>query len=271
MIIDSHTHIYEPEFDPDLDLVVARAQDAGVCHCVLPNIDDDSLGRLLDVQKRFPQFCSIAIGLHPTSVDDRWLERLEVLRLALDQNPVVAIGEVGMDLYWDRTYLKQQRLSLEAQIAWALERDLPLILHTREAVMETIECLRRADPAGHSRGIFHSFTGSRSDLEAILALPNYFVGVNGVLTFKNSALPDLLHMVPTDRLLVETDAPYLSPVPKRGQRNEPSYCTYVLARLADLLGLNIKDLGEIVYANTCRLFGLELGIFSEKGSEMERK
>ncbi|GAD06263.1 hydrolase TatD [Porphyromonas crevioricanis] len=256
MIIDSHTHIYEPEFDEDRDNVVQRALQVGVEHCILPNIDLQSVDRVCQTAMQYPHFCSIAMGLHPTSVDKDWEDQLNSIYTYLHKLPLVAIGEVGMDLYWDQSYIIQQRAALEKQISWALELDLPLILHSRDAIAETIGCIRRADSQGKSSGVFHSFTGTEKDLDSILALPNYMVGINGVLTFKKSSLSGFIGKIPLDRLLVETDAPYLAPVPRRGKRNEPAYCTYILEHLSKIFGVQISDIAQQTTENAIRLFRL---------------
>lgn len=260
MLIDTHTHIYLPEFDNDRDELIARALEAGISLMILPNVDTDTIPMLYKSLARYPEHCRAAMGLHPEAVDSENLEeRLEVVRKELekDSKRFVAIGEVGLDLYWDKTFQKKQEEALRKQIEWAIAYDLPLILHSRQAVPEVVACLRDYADSSRLRGVFHSFTGSEDDLKLILStLPTFMIGINGVVTFKKSHLSSLAPLIPLERLLLETDAPYLSPMPLRGRRNEPSHLSHTAAFVAKTINLHQSDLAKITSENAVRLFAL---------------
>ena len=259
-MIDSHTHIFEPEFDEDRREVLERASRAGVEHLILPNIDVDSLPRLLQTHEAFPHNTSIAIGLHPTSVGEDFPSQLEVIHEAVRnyRSKVVAIGEIGLDFYWDRSFIREQEEALRTQVEWAIEEDLPLILHTRSAHREMLDLLSAYRGEVRLRGVFHSFTGSEEELEELIAFsPSFMIGINGVVTFKKSMLREYIARIPLDRLLLETDAPYLAPVPHRGKRNEPSFLPETLAEVARAFGLFPAQLEEAISANSRQLFALE--------------
>ena len=259
-MIDSHTHIFEPEFDEDRREVLERACRAGVEHLILPNIDEESLPRLLQTHEDFPLNTSIAIGLHPTSVRQDFSSQLEVIHEAVRnyRSKVVAIGEVGLDFYWDRSFIREQEEALRTQVEWTIEEDLPLILHTRSAHREMLDLLAAYRGEARLRGVFHSFTGSEEELEELIAFsPSFMIGINGVVTFKKSTLREYIARIPLDRLLLETDAPYLAPVPHRGKRNEPSFLPNVLAEVARAFGLFPAQLEEAISANSRQLFVLE--------------
>ncbi|WP_329903972.1 TatD family hydrolase [Porphyromonas pogonae] len=262
-MIDSHTHIYEPEFDDDRADVIIRARQAGVSHLILPNIDVESLPRILSLHSQYPHYTSLALGLHPTSVKSDYESKLQEIKNALMQTHVVAIGEIGIDLYWDKTFISQQKDALVTQLRWAQDMDLPVILHVRDAFKEVFECI---DEVGSDklRGVFHSFTGDEDALKTIIGLPTFMIGINGVVTFKNSHLKNIIHTISLDRLLIETDAPYLSPVPKRGKRNEPAFLIYTLEFISNLYGKAVNDIKNITTANAVRLFSLKCEHISPK-------
>lgn len=255
-IIDSHTHIYAEEFDDDLDEMIIRARSAGVAHMVLPAIDRSSYERMMLTQARYPSYLSVAIGLHPTSVGPTFREELSFVEDRLADGGYVAIGEIGLDYYWDVTYRWEQIEAFEHQLRLADREALPVIVHTREAFADVFASLRRTAP--QMRGVFHSFTGTEAELDEALSFSGFMIGVNGVVTFKNSRLRDYLGRLPLERLLIETDAPYLSPVPHRGKRNEPAYLRYTLEHLAPIWGLSPDELAEVTTANAQRLFALKL-------------
>lgn len=254
MIIDTHTHIFEQEFDEDREDVVKRALDAGVEYMILPNIDEESVERLYRTHRQFPQLTAMAMGLHPTSVKKDYAKQLLKIEKELAKGGFVAIGEVGMDLYWDKTLEKEQEEVLKIQARWAEQLDLPLILHTREAVTESLHAVLEAAP--NVRGVFHSFTGTEEELQEILKYPNFMVGINGVVTFKKSHLPQFIDKLPPNRLLVETDAPYLAPTPFRGKRNEPAFVQEVVKKMADIYHLD--DVEWQTTANAIQFFALNL-------------
>jgi TatD DNase family protein len=260
-MIDTHSHLFCEEFRDDLPATIQRAREAGVARIYMPNIDDESLDDLESVCRAYPDYCFPLIGFHPTSVDPRWRERLQAVHRRLLQSleqpdglTYVGIGEVGMDLYWDQTYLREQQQALDEQIHWALDCDLPLIIHCREAYPALFEVMEpyRSTPL---RGIFHSFTGTAQELEQVLAYERFKIGVNGVFTFKKSPLPALFTgQVPLERVVLETDSPYLAPVPFRGRRNESAYVASVLRRIAEAYGRTEGETDEITTQNALEVF-----------------
>ena len=256
-MIDSHTHIFEPEFDEDRREVLERACRAGVEHLILPNIDEESLPRLLQTHEDFPLNTSIAIGLHPTSVRQDFSSQLEVIHEAVRnyRSKVVAIGEVGLDFYWDRSFIREQEEALRTQVEWTIEEDLPLILHTRSAHREMLDLLAAYRGEARLRGVFHSFTGSEEELEELIAFsPSFMIGINGVVTFKKSTLREYIARIPLDRLLLETDAPYLAPMPYRGKRNEPAHLPLVIHRLAEIYQTTPEHIAQVTTQTAERIF-----------------
>ncbi len=254
-MIDTHSHLFLEEFASDLPEVIARARAAGVDRIYMPNIDHTTVDDLLRTCDRYPGYCFPMLGFHPTSVEADSLPKVrELRRLLTDVHPFTAIGEVGMDLYWNRTYLRQQQHVLDEQVGWALEHRLPLVLHCREAFPQLFEVLRPYRDTELS-GIFHSFTGTADELaEVAEEYPRFLIGVNGVVTFKKSHLPRLLPSVPLTRLVLETDSPYLAPVPFRGTRNESSYIIKVAEKLAEIYGLTVEAVQRQTDENALTLF-----------------
>lgn len=253
-MIDTHSHIFETDYVDDIADVIARAREVGVEKIFLPNIDDTSVAAMLDLCRRYPGYCYPMIGFHPTSVDADAMPKVkEMKKLLTEGHPYIAIGEVGLDLYWDKTYLKEQQLVLEEQIQWALEWKLPLVIHCREAFPELFEVLR---PYKNTEltGVFHSFTGTQEEAEELIGYSRFMIGINGVVTFKKSTLPESLKVVPMERLVLETDSPYLAPVPFRGKRNESSYVKRVAVKLAELYGMEIGEVERQTTANALKVF-----------------
>ena len=260
-MIDTHSHIFEPEFADDLPEVVARAREVGVTHIFMPNIDDTTVDAMLGVCRQYPDYCYPMLGFHPTSVDADALPKVHRMKeLLTEGHPYIAIGEVGLDLYWDKTYLKEQQQVLEEQIQWALEWDLPLVLHCRDAFPQLFEVLRpyRDTPL---KGVFHSFTGTADEAHELLTFQHFLIGINGVVTFKKSTLPDALAEVPLARLVLETDSTYLAPVPFRGKRNETSYVQRVAVKLAELYGVEIGEVERQTTGNALKLFKIPKKVF----------
>ena len=255
-MVDTHSHIYLEEFDEDRSEVVRRALSAGVRHMVMPNVDMKTFDSMVQTCRSYPACTSMAMGLHPTSVDAGFREQLAEVAAAFDRYPFVAVGEVGIDLYWDKTYEKQQRKALDVQLSLALEHDLPVVIHCREAFEEIFQVLEPYKNT-HLRGIWHCFTGTKEEARRALAFSNFLLGINGVVTFKKSALPEVLRDIPLDRMVLETDAPYLAPVPHRGQRNETAFVKDTLLKLADILGEQPEYVAETTSANALKVFGQE--------------
>lgn len=253
-LIDSHSHIYQEDFDTDLEEVIARAREAGVERVFMPNIDQESVGRMHRLEEAFPAYCVAMMGLHPTSVKEDFREQLARLHDWFTRRHYVAVGEIGIDLYWDKTFLKEQQEAFETQLAWSIDLNLPVVIHNRDAFQEVMQSIERVG-AKRLRGVFHSFGGNREELEAVLSLEHFYVGINGVLTFKNAKLAETLETCPIEKIVLETDAPYLTPVPYRGKRNEPAYMLHTANRLAEVFGLSPEEIGEQTSRNTESLFG----------------
>lgn len=254
-MIDTHSHIFSEEFRDDLTEVIDRAREVGVTHIFMPNIDDTSVQAMLDVCRQYPGYCFPMLGFHPTSVegtDDIYKVR-ELKKYLVPGHPYIAIGEVGMDLYWDKTWLKEQQQILDEQIQWALEWNLPLVIHCREAFPELFQVLQPYKNTS-LRGVFHSFTGTSDEAAKLLEYEHFLIGINGVVTFKKSTLPEALAGVPLGKLVLETDAPYLAPVPFRGKRNEPSFVKQVALKLAELYGVEIGEVERKTVENALKLF-----------------
>jgi len=247
-MIDTHSHIYLEEFDADRAAVIARAKAVGVEHIVLPNVDNTTLTRMLHLQATDPVFFHAAIGLHPTSVNADYEKELAWVKQELDCRPYCAIGEVGIDLYWDKTFVKEQVSVFERQLQLAVDYDLPVIIHVREAFELAIASVEKYNNAS-LKGIFHSFGGTVEQAGRIIRLGGFKMGINGVVTFKNSTLGSVLPHVPLDYLVLETDAPYLTPVPYRGKRNESAYLEYVKNKLAEIYNLSPEEIAKKTFQN----------------------
>lgn len=252
-IIDTHAHVYADEFAVDLEQVVFRARQAGVQKVLLPNIDIESVPALKKTVAAYPDFFAPMMGLHPTSVRDDWQTQLQQLRHELENGEYCAVGEIGIDLYWDTTYKQQQIAAFEEQLRWAAHKNLPVAIHTRNAFAEVLQSLKNVDGYCMS-GVFHSFGGNVRELQAALVFENFYVGISGVVTFKNSGLGETLKQCPLSRIVLETDSPYLAPVPYRGKRNEPSYLQQIIAKLADIYNVDEDEIVRITTQNVRRLF-----------------
>lgn len=253
-MIDTHTHLYLDEFKADGAAAVTRAIEAGVSHLIFPNIDLSTIAPMKELQSRFPGHVSLALGLHPGEVNDDWQSTLAAMAKELDSDyPYVAIGEIGLDLYWDKSRKMEQLQAFYQQLLWAVDRDLPVIIHCREALDETLEVMK-ALPAP-PRGVMHSFGGTAEDVRRIRGVvPGIYFGINGIVTFKNSRLRETLPEIGLDRILLETDSPYLAPVPVRGRRNESAFLIHTAAHVADALGIDIDTLDDVTTANARTLF-----------------
>lgn len=233
-LVDSHSHLFLEEFKEDLPQVMARARAAEVTHIFMPNIDSTTIEPMLRVCRAYKGYCYPMIGLHPTSVNADYVQELEVMARELGSSKeYVAIGEIGMDLYWDKTFLKEQEMALNRQIEWALEYDLPVVIHCREAFDYIYNVLKPYQDTT-LRGIFHSFTGTLEEACRIMEFPDFVIGINGVVTFKKSTLPEVLKEIPLERIVLETDSPYLTPAPNRGKRNESAYLKDTLLKVAQV-------------------------------------
>lgn len=251
---DTHTHIYLEQFDEDLDEMVGRAINASVGKMYMPNIDSSTIKRLLNLTERFPAHCLPMMGLHPCSVKEDYKEELDIVYRELQTGRYYAVGETGTDLYWDKAWIDQQIASLERQIAFAQEFKLPIVLHSRETLDLNIDIISKRQN-GNLRGVFHCFTGTEEQAARIVDL-GFFLGIGGVVTFKNTDLRKVLAEIPIEHLVLETDAPYLAPVPYRGKRNEPSYIPEIAKFVAEAKGMGMKELADRTTGNAGRLFGI---------------
>lgn len=255
-IIDTHSHLFTEEFDADRTAVLKRAEEEGVSRIYMPNIDETTISRLLQVCEDYSGYCFPMMGLHPTSVNEHFEIALQQVHQCLmtHRERFVAVGEIGIDLYWDDTFLEQQIDVFDQQVRWALEMDLPIVVHCRNAFQYIYKVLISYKDTT-LRGIFHSFTGDPEEAELMLQFKRFMIGVNGIVTFKKSAIPSVLPQIPVERLVLETDAPYLTPVPHRGERNESAYIRYTLMKVAQVLGCSPEELAEQTTANAMRMFG----------------
>lgn len=251
MIIDTHAHLYLEEFRTDIVHVVNRAKEAGVEQVYLPNIDSETIDDLFRLCDRFPDFFKPMLGLHPVSVKADFRTELEAIEKRLDERPLVAIGEIGSDAHWDTRFLKEQEEAFAIQCRWALERDLPIVIHSRDTMDRQIEWVEKQDQA--LKGVFHCFTGTAEQGKKIMDL-NFFLGVGGILTYKNSTLDEIIPILGLEKVVLETDAPYLSPVPYRGKRNESSYLPQVIRKLSDIFALKDSDIERITSENARQVF-----------------
>lgn len=252
-MIDTHTHIFCEEFDDDRDLAIIRAKEAGVTRLFMPNIDDTSIEALLSLCDKNPG-CYPLMGFHPTSVDSEWENRLAVVEKVLRSGrKFYGIGEVGMDLYWDKSFIEEQKLVFRKQLEWALELNLPIIIHCRNAHKEMLEVMSPFKDTS-LRGIFHSFGGSIEEAHELLSYKNFMLGINGIVTFKKSTLPEILKQIPLNRIVMETDSPYLAPVPHRGGRNESAYIISIAEKLAAIYNVTVDCIAQQTTTNALKVF-----------------
>ena len=254
-LIDTHAHLYAEEFRHDFDEVVQRAKKTGVTQIFLPNIDVESVQLLKETVRKDPAFFFPMMGLHPTSVKEDWQSQLEKIYSELNAADYIGIGEIGIDLYWDNTYKQAQISVFEEQLQWSKQKQLPVAIHSRNAIVEVIASIKKIGE-GSVYGVFHSFGGTVEELKEIQKLKRFKIGINGVVTFKNSSLEQTLRNCDINNIILETDAPYLAPVPYRGKRNEPAYLQQIVAKLSDIYGLSETKVAQITSANAKQLFNI---------------
>ena len=259
--IDTHCHLDGEEFDDDREAVMQQAREAGVCKIFLPAIDLATSQRILQLCYQYPDYLYPMVGLHPEEVRADWRQQLTAIHDLLVPRTshlvprIIAIGEVGLDFYWSREFEQEQLEAFEEQVRWSVETQLPLMIHCRKAQNELVTIMKRYAKELPG-GVFHCFTGNEYEAAELLQFPQFVLGVGGVLTFKKSHLPEVLPAcVPLDRIVLETDAPYMAPVPMRGQRNEPAYVAYVLRRMAEAYGISEDELARRTNENVARVFG----------------
>ena len=252
MLIDTHSHIYSEDFTHDRDEALQRAYDAGVKKIILPNIDSASIHHMLDLSDAYPHFCYPLMGLHPTSVDEDYKEELHAVEYWLEKRDFFGIGEIGIDLYWDQKFKKEQIDAFRHQIRLAKSKNLPIVIHVRNSFDETYKVVKE-EQDGSLKGIFHCFTGTKEEAKKVTEL-GFYLGIGGVLTFKNSKLGEIIRETDIKDLVLETDSPYLAPTPRRGKRNESAYLTYIAQKVAELYQIPFNEVAEITTKSARELF-----------------
>ena len=254
--IDTHTHLFASEFDNDIDIVIKNALDNGISKMLLPNIDSTTTTKMLQLCDKHPNNCYPMIGLHPCSVKKDNLEKeISHVEQMLSQNKFIAVGEIGLDLYWDKSTLDLQKIAFESQIELAKKYKLPIAIHVRDSFDEAIEIVERLNDYNLS-GVFHCFTGNLEEAQRIINLNNFYLGIGGVVTFKNGGINKIINQVSLDRIILETDSPYLSPTPFRGTRNESKYLLNIAHKMAELYNIDIEDIAKKTTKNAIDLFHL---------------
>lgn len=251
-VINTHSHVYDEAFDADRDEVLARAFALGVEKLILPDIDSTSRERMFALAERYPQHCFPLLGVHPTSVNANYQSELDAFFAELDKRTFYGIGEIGMDLYWDKTFVEEQTEVFVRQVEVALERDLPMVIHVRKAFNETYRALKNL-PCKQFKGIFHCFSGSKEEAFKVIDM-GFRIGIGGVLTFKTSHLDEVVSAIPRSAVVLETDDPYLTPTPHRGERNEPGYVMLVAEKLADIWGCSVEEVMDCTTINAKETF-----------------
>jgi TatD DNase family protein len=253
-LTDTHSHLYEDEFSEDRGEAIQRLRERHVNNVYLPNIDIESIDKMLTLYKSDEQLFHIMMGLHPTSVKEDYKEAIEEIWRRLSGEAICGIGEIGIDLYWDKEYIKEQTDAFETQVDWAIAHGLPIVIHTRKAFEETFQSLKKFDKK-KLKGIFHCYSGSKEIAEEIFKLGDFSLGIGGVLTFKNAGLAQVVKEIPLEKLVLETDCPYLTPAPYRGQRNESSYVFFIAEKLAEIKGMSLEEIAEMTSRNARNIFG----------------
>jgi len=253
ILIDTHCHLYAEEFIADLDIVIQNAENEGVQKFYLPAIDSSATASMLALETRFPGKCIAMMGLHPCYVNENYQDELQSVGNWLTARSFAAVGEIGLDHYWDKTFVKEQEEAFRVQIEWSIQYNLPIVIHTRNAMQETIDIVKEYVPKG-VRGIFHCFSGSHESAKEIIKA-GFYLGIGGVVTYKKAGLAEVLQEIGLEHLVLETDAPYLTPVPFRGKRNESSYLKYIVAKLAEVKNVPQKEVAAVTTANAQKIFG----------------
>ena len=252
MFTDTHSHLYSKEFDSDIEKVIINAKSNNVSSIYLPNIDTSTIEKMNSLVNKDTQLFKPMMGLHPGSVDSDYVKNLNIVRRELEKNKYVGVGEVGIDLYWDKTFKQEQIIAFETQVKWAKEFDLPVIIHARDAMDITIDIIEKHQN-GSLKGIFHCFTGNIDQAFKIMKV-GFYMGIGGILTYKNSGLKQVVQQISIEYMVLETDSPYLPPVPFRGKRNESAYLVHIASELAEVKNISIKDVAETTTNNAQKIF-----------------
>jgi len=254
MLIDTHTHLYLEQFDEDRAAMMQRAIDKGVERMLLPGIDSNHIASMLELEKSFPNNCFAMMGLHPCSVKEDYENELKIVEQNLQNRKFIAVGEIGLDYYWDKTFIKEQKYAFNLQMEWAKKYKIPISIHCRESMDDAIELVEGAKTE-NLNGVFHCFGGTLDQANKIIDL-GFYLGIGGVLTYKKSGLDEVLKHIDLQHIVLETDAPYLSPVPYRGKRNESAYISDIAQKLAEIKGVNINEVARITSENAVKVFNL---------------
>ncbi|HEX3024507.1 MAG TPA: TatD family hydrolase [Chitinophagaceae bacterium] len=252
-IIDTHCHLYLEEYKKDIDALIRRANELGVIKFYMPGIDKEVIDDMLLLEKKYPGECIAMMGLHPCSVKENYKEELKIIEDWLHKRKFAAIGEIGLDFYWDKTFTKQQFAAFKLQMQWALDRSIPIVIHSRNAMQETVDTVKPFAKKG-LRGIFHCFGGTEEEAKQIADL-GFYLGIGGVVTYKTSGLAKLIEKIGLKNVVLETDSPYLSPIPFKGKRNESSYLLYIIEKIAEATKLSLEEVAAITTANAEKVFG----------------
>ena len=253
-IIDTHTHLYLEQFKEDMDKVISRAKENGVSKFIFPAIDSSHFQDMHDLKNKYPESIYLMTGLHPTDVKENYKEELDFVTKTIKNHNYVAVGEIGIDLYWDKSFLKQQQEAFRVQIKLAIKNDLPIVIHCREAFDEIFKILNEEN-CENLRGVFHCFTGDLNQAKKAISL-GFILGIGGVVTFKNGGIDKFLNQIDLKHIVLETDSPYLAPVPFRGKRNESSYIIYVLEKLSELYKVPKEEIASVTTNNAKKMFSL---------------
>lgn len=251
-LIDTHAHLYLSEFENDIDNVIISSKEAGIEQIYMPNINSESIEDMLFLERKYENYCIPMMGLHPCYVKNNYKEELKIMQSLLEERLFCAIGEVGIDLYWDKTHVKEQISALEIQIGWAKDLDIPLILHCRDSIDMTIDIVKKHQD-GKLKGIFHCFSGNNDHANQVTDL-NFLLGIGGVVTFKNGGLDKIIPGVDLKNIVLETDSPYLTPNPHRGKRNMPSYLNLIASKIAELKSCDIDEVAKVTTENADNIF-----------------
>jgi TatD DNase family protein len=253
--IDTHTHVYSEEFDQDRSEIIKSAKKVGIRAILLPNTNSNSIKAMHELSDRESDFAYPMMGLHPTSVGSGYIKEMQIIESTLSKRTYYAIGEIGIDLYWDKNRLKEQKTVFEEQLHWSIDKKLPVSVHTRESLEEVLDSIYKVG-ADHLRGVFHCFDGTISEWNEIAKLSSFYVGIGGVVTFDRNKVKETLKHIPIERIVLETDAPYLPPVPYRGKRNEPAYLMIIAKKVAECYEITIEDVSTYTFRNTLDLFNI---------------
>lgn len=254
ILTDTHTHLYSKEFDGNRTDLIQKAIDMGVERFFMPNVDSESIPGMFQVEKQFPNNCFPMMGLHPCSVNANYQHELQVAEYWLNKRKFVAIGEIGIDLYWDKTFIEQQQDAFRTQIQWAKKYNIPYVIHSRNSFDEVMEIVSEYK-SENIKAIFHCFSGNVSQAEQVIEMGNFKLGIGGVVTFKNSGLDKVVEAVDLKHLVLETDAPYLAPMPYRGKTNHPDYLLLIAKKIAEIKKISVEEVVEVTTQNSKDVFG----------------